>query len=174
MYHDISRINHSYWSYLHQLSYQTGAPSCIVGFIFPLWLVYTLWKPLLISLWTTITTIYSLLTIITTYNPIILPPLKHYCWSIGFPESPVEFSVLIPALGLVARSSNVADAAPRAWVVRNWAVDGVRHWRYCEMGGRLLLYDWYIVITYIYIVYIYTYIYIGCEYLIDGFNRWIQ
>ena len=25
---DISPINHSYWSYVHQLSYQTGAPPC--------------------------------------------------------------------------------------------------------------------------------------------------
>ena len=31
---DISPINHSYWSYLHQLSYRTGAPPCINhGFI---------------------------------------------------------------------------------------------------------------------------------------------
>ena len=26
---DISPINHSYWSYVHQLSYRTGAPPCI-------------------------------------------------------------------------------------------------------------------------------------------------
>ena len=26
MYHDVSPINYSYWSYLHQLSYPTGAP----------------------------------------------------------------------------------------------------------------------------------------------------
>ena len=26
----ISPINHSYWSYVHQLSYRTGAPHCIV------------------------------------------------------------------------------------------------------------------------------------------------
>ena len=27
---DISPINHSYWSYVHQLSYRTGAPPCIL------------------------------------------------------------------------------------------------------------------------------------------------
>ena len=29
-YRYITNKNHSYWSYVHQLSYRTGAPACIV------------------------------------------------------------------------------------------------------------------------------------------------
>ena len=35
----ISTINHSYWSYLHQLSYPTGAPHCRMTFFWWLWII---------------------------------------------------------------------------------------------------------------------------------------